>query len=601
MQTIKKVQALKMLACLGLISALSTATALAQTAAPATTKPHSKRAHKAKVPAGPSLQSQIESLRTDMQTQIQGLKQQLSDRDAQLQQAQQAAQAAQAAAEQARQAAQADQQVSSDNTAAVSSLQGAVTDLKANSTLIVTSMQSDQAQLQKALDTPDAFHFKGITLVPTGSFLEAATVWRQKATGSDINTPFNAIPLDKADAAQLSEFFGTGRQSRIALLAEGKLANSTMRGYYEADWLSAGVTSNNNQSNSYTMRQRQLWAQAEYGPWMVTAGQMWSLATETKTGMTNRTENLPMTIDAQYSAGFVWARQYGLRVVRKFGKGLWVGASAENAQTLNIAGTVPNNVLIGGPGTGGGLYNPTANYSFNVAPDFVAKAVFEPGYGHYEVFGIARFFRNRVYPNAFATPPSSAGAYNDSTTGGGLGASLRVPTFKKRLDVGLKGMWGQGIGRYGSSGLSDTTLNPFGQLALLHGFSALGTLEFHATPKLDIYANYGGDYVGRRAYVDAAGKGEGYGSPLFVNTGCTVEPPPGGSFLPANPSKCAANNRDVQEFTTGYWFDFYRGPKGRLRQSIQFSNFNRQTWSGVGGAPKANDNMFWTAFRYYLP
>ncbi len=36
-----------------------------------------------------------------------------------------------------------------------------------------------------------------------------------------------------------------------------------MTGYYEADWLSAGVTSNNNQSNSYTMRQRQLWADAK--------------------------------------------------------------------------------------------------------------------------------------------------------------------------------------------------------------------------------------------------------------------------------------------------------------------------------------------------
>ncbi|HEY0760520.1 MAG TPA: hypothetical protein VGD59_14815 [Acidisarcina sp.] len=593
----------KMLACLGLICALTTAQIPAQTAAPATTTPHHKKAHRAKVAAGPSIQSQIDSLRTDLQGEIQALKQQLSERDAQLQQAQQTAQAAQAAAQQAQQAAQADQQASTDNTAAVSSLQGAVTDLKSNNTLLVSSMQSDQAQLQKSIETPEVLHFKGVTLSPTGSFLAAETVWRQKAVGGDINTPFTSIPLDHSDAAHLSEFYGTGRQSRVALLAEGKLANSTMRGFYEADWLSAGVTSNNNQSNSYTMRQRQLWAQAEFGHgWTVTGGQMWSLATETKVGMNNRSENLPMTIDAQYTAGFVWARQYGFRVVKKFGNTLWAGVSAENAETLNIGGTTPANILIGGPGTGGGLYNLNANYSFNIAPDFVAKVVLEPRFGgHYEVFAIGRFFRDRIYPNGTGTAASSVGAFNDSTTGGGLGGSLRVPTFRKRLDVGVKGLWGQGIGRYGSSTLADSTLNPSGQLALLHGFSALGTLELHATPKLDIYANYGGDYVGRRAYATSATTGEGYGSPLFVNTGCGTEPVPGGSFLPNTPSKCAANNRDVQEFTMGYWFDFYKGPKGRLRQGLQYADFNRQTWSGVGGAPKAQDNMFWTSFRYYLP
>ena len=35
-------------------------------------------------------------------------------------------------------------------------------------------------------------------------------------------------------------------------------------GYYEMDFLSAGTTSNHNQSNSYTLRQRQFWAQAEF-------------------------------------------------------------------------------------------------------------------------------------------------------------------------------------------------------------------------------------------------------------------------------------------------------------------------------------------------
>lgn len=599
---------LKTLAAVALVSAL--AAAQAQTTAGGTAggpstaaKPVHKAHRKPKAPPQPTVQDQIESLRQDMQTQIQSLKQQLSDRDAQLQQAQQAAASAQAAAAQAQQAASAQQAAVTETNQQVSSLNGAVADLKTNNASLVQTIQDDQKNTRKAIENPDALHFKGITLSPTGSFLAAETVWRSAATGGDINTPFTGIPFDSSNAGKLSEFFGSGRQSRVAMLGEGKISNMTMRGYYEADFLSAGVTSNNNQSNSYTLRQRQMWAQAELqSGWTFTGGQMWSLVTETKAGMTNRTEALPQTIDAQYAAGFNWERQYGFRVTKKFGQGFWLGAAAENAETLNPGGSnLPTNLLIGTAGVGGGLYNLNANYSFNLAPDLIVKTVFEPGWGHYELYGVARFFRDRIYPNAGAATPSSAGAYNDSTTGGGIGGSLRVPTFAKKLDVGLKGMWGDGMGRYENSGLSDLTLRPNGQLALLHQFSALGTLELHATPRLDVYVNYGGDYIGRHWFVDSTGKAVGYGSPMFDNSGCSTEPLPGGSFSPSTPSKCAGNNRDVQETVLGYWYDLYKGPAGRLRQGIQYSYFERQTWAGMGGAPKGTDNMLFTSFRYYLP
>jgi hypothetical protein len=57
----------------------------------------------------------------------------------------------------------------------------------------------------------------------------------------------------------------------------------------------------------------------------------------------------------------------------------------------------------------------------------------------------------------------------------------------------------------------------------------------------------------------------------------------------------------VQEFTAGYWYDIYRGPAGRLRQSLQYAYFQRNFWSGIGTTPQGTDNMFWTALRYYLP
>src|SRR5579883_171253 len=619
---------LKALASLVLASAL--VAGHAQTAP----NPPVHAAKKKAVPAKPSVQSQIEALREQMDSQnaqIQALKQQLADRDAQLQQAQQAASQAQAAATQAQQAAQAQQTALSDNTQAVTSLQSSVADLKTNTQSIVTTVQDQQAQVKKQIENPEALHYKGITLSPQGSFIEAATVYRNRALGADINTPFNSIPYEGANNAAMSEFFGSGRQSRLALTAEGKLNDWTLRAYYEMDWLGAGVTSNNNQSNSYVLRQRQLWAQAESSNgWLFTAGQQWSLATQNKQGILNKTELLPQTIDPQYNVGFVWARQYGARVVKSFfEKQFWAGISVENAQTLtpscqaSTGGSCPVNYLIGQAGNGGGLYNgggapgassssPLTTYSYNLAPDLLAKVVFEPkGWGHYELFGVARFFRNRVYPNAPAptsttpnpTPVTATGQYNDATVGGGIGGSFYVPATKY-FDLGLSGLWGDGVGRYGSSTLPDLTVRPDGQLALLHGFSALGTVVFHASPRLDVYFHGGTDYAFRRYFASGTGT-EGYGSPFLKDSGCAVELTPGvlpqNGYQPTSPSGCSSPTKDVQEFTLGYWYDFYKGSKGRFRQSIQYSYFERYGWNGVGGIPKGNDNILETSFRYYMP
>lgn len=557
-----------------------------------------------------SIESQLNEMRQQFQQQqeeIDQLKQQLQSRDQQLQQAQDAAQQAQTAAQQAQTQVQALQQNSSQSNQAYTNLQQAVQSVQAESEQskqAVSMVEDDQKKLKKAFLHPDEINYRGITISPNGSFIAAETVYRSGATGGDINTAFTGIPLQYSNDAQLSEFYGTGRQSRVAVKATGKLANMAMTGYYEMDWLGTGITSNSNQSNSYVLRMRQLWARAALNNgWSFTGGQMWSLATETSQGETNGAEMLPSTIDPQYEAGFVWTRQYGFRVTKDIHHKLWLGAAAENAETLNPAGSnLPTNLLIGSAGTAGGLYNPTANYSFNLAPDFIAKAVAEPGWGHYEVFGIARFFRDRIYPTV-GTP------YNDSTAAGGIGGGFRVPVLDKKLTIGLKGLYGMGVGRYGSSAIADVTLRPDGQIAPLRAFSGLSTIEANPTSRLNLYANYGGDYVFRRYFGN-----EGYGSPLTNMSGCNVEPKPGTSvvngavgYSPSTPSNCGGNNKDVQEFTVGYWFYFYAGDKGRLRQGIQYSRMERDLWSGAGGASnpgggaKGIDNMLWTSFRYYLP
>ena len=318
---------------------------------------------------------------------IRELREQLHGKDQAVQQAQTAAAdasgKADAAQAQAAQQQQAFMEVKSD-----------VADLKTNVTNTALSLQETQKTVSTAQDSPLALRYKGITITP-GGFLAGEFVRRSRALGSDINTPFNSVTMPGASQSSMSEFFGTGRQSRISMLAEGKLASAKLSGYYEADFLSAGITSNNNQSNSYTLRQRQAWAQAAFDSgWSITGGQMWSLVTETKHGMDNRTEAVPMTIDPQYTVGFSWARQYGLRLVKNFNNKVWFGASMENSQATITSHNNAANFLVGSAGAGGGLYNsgittcttsasgvttcsPAASYSFNPSPDFIAKLDFE--------------------------------------------------------------------------------------------------------------------------------------------------------------------------------------------------------------------------------
>ncbi len=508
----------------------------------------------------------------------------------------------------------------------VTELQTTIAELKTENAVLSATVQATQKEAA-LLENPTAIHYFGIDFKP-GGFLAGETVSRQHAIGGDVNTQFSALPFAGQTAADFSEFNASGRQSRFSLLAEGKLTKATLRGYYEADFLSAGTTSNDNQSNSYSLRQRQVWAQAELASGLVfTAGQMWSLATEYKSGVANLKENIPLTIDSQYNVGFTWARQYGFRIAQRVGSKLWVAASVEESQTLNIGGHNLLAIVYQQPGNTGGLYNSSANYSYNFAPDLIGKVAYDPGFGHFELFAIGRFFRARVFPNAVSLTGSTvttptAGAYTSKAQGGGIGLNARVPFLAHKLDLGLHVLAGNGMGRYSTTTLPDATEHADGSLELLTGGSALGSLEYHVTPKFDLYAYYGGEYVKRAYYntgltvLSGTNVGQpilsGYGAPTNNVSGCNVEVAPvsssnGGGYVPGTATNCQADNRNIQEGTFGYWYRFYKGPKGTLQQGIQYSYGERHTWIGIPnplggqGSPKAIDNMWFTSFRYYLP
>jgi hypothetical protein len=559
----------------------------------------------------------------DLQEKYNALQKHIVSRDAELEQARKDA-------SEAKQKLEMTQEAIAPNSAAVSTLQSEVNKLKDNSATLSEKVEHT-AQVAKKLEHADTIHFKGVDIVP-GGFLAGETVDRHRATGSDVNTPFNSIPFAGQTAGILSEFNASGRQSRLSLLTEGRMPAGVLRGYVETDFLSAGTTSNNNQSNSYTMRLRQAWAQAALnGGWTLTGGQMWSLATEYAHALDPRSEALPQTIDSQYNVGFTWERQYGFRAVKQIGQRLWIGGSVEESQTLNIGGHNLPTIAYQTTGTSGGLYSTTSNYSINYAPDILAKAAYETAWGHFEVFGIGRFFRDRVFPNGVGANPSATsstasalGAFTAKTQGGGAGVNARVAIFNKNLTVGAHALAGNGIGRYSTSLLPDATAHPDGSLELLTGGSGLGSLEWHSSPRLDLYGYYGGEYV-KRAWYNTGDTSTtvgstygqpilgGYGAPTNIAYGCYVEVLPssssnGGGNVTGTASNCNADTRNIQEGTFGYWFRFYRGVHGTLQQGIQYSYAVRHTWQGIGdinnhlpNSPKAIENMWFTSFRYYLP
>jgi len=466
-----------------------------------------------------------------------------------------------------------------------------------------------------------SIHFKGITITP-GGFAAAEFVRRSRALGSDVPTPFNSLTMPGASQSSLSEFFGSARQSRPTIYVDGRMKNVEFSSYVSGDFLSAGVTSTATQTNSYTFRLRQAWGQAKFdNGWSILGGQMWSLLTENKAGIApsddlgKTNDARPATIDPGYNVGFTFARQYGIRLTKDFNHKAAFAVSVENAQgTLTSHGNA-DNFLLGSAGASNS-YNTTSNYTFNPSPDIVAKAAFDPGFGHYEVFGLFDRFRDRVFPCGEVSPTcaavSAARVYNSSKNGGGIGANARWTFYDKHIVFGLHGFGGSGVGRYGAAQLSDLAINGDGTPHLIRDYQGLGTLEWHGK-KLDVYFYTGAEYAARTASFDpnlksGAGAQVGYGAPTFSNAGCYTElaPAVNTGFTPTTLANCTADTRAIIEGTAGFWYRFYNGPRGRFQFGTQYSYVTRQTWSGTAsvgnsGQPEGLDGMVFTSFRYYLP
>ncbi len=555
--------------------------------------------HKPKKITTPSIETQIQQMRQDLQSQIDNLKTRLAAKDAQIEALQSATQITQDKTATVAAQIQATDLSGQRNAATMEGIRSSINGLQAEDMTLVSRVEQTQKaaeEIKKNMDEPTALRYKGITIVP-GGFLAGESIWRQRAMNADLYTNYNATPYMNTGEAHTSEWVPSARQTRLSSLFSGKVPFGTLNGFFEGDFLSAGTTSNNLQSNSYTLRVRQAWAQAVFGNWKFTGGQMWTLLTEDRKATDAGQEMAPIFFDGNLHVGDTYIRQAGFRLQDAITSRLTVAASLENSQYQFSATNAPSNFFFGNAGAAGGLNNPTANYTNQVAPDVLVKASFDPGHGHYELGGVARFFRDRYYPNG----TTAAGAQNDTLLGGGFVANARFPVTTM-LDVGLHLVAGDGTGRYGVSLLPDITVRPNGTLSPLRNAQGLLSLEFHPNKKLDVFGYAGTEYVQRTYYRSSTGTLVGYAPPSASNVGCNTEAvPTAGTGYAPGASTCLGATRVLVQGSVGWVYRLYTGPAGRLQYGLAYSYLTRDGWTGVGGAPKATNNLVYTSFRYYIP
>ncbi len=461
------------------------------------------------------------------------------------------------------------------------------------------------AKGQQAPGTPEepgVFNL-GRTKVTVGGFMEAAGIYREHNESSDVGSNFNTgIPFNITTTgtgtsiknitninSQQSELRGSARQSRVTVLAEANATDTTkISAYAEADFLGAAQTANSNESNSYTPRMRVVYGTIDMNDCglHVLAGQEWSLLTTNRVGMIPRQENIPLTIDAQYVPGFNWTRNPQLRVSEEFcDHRVWLGLSVESPQAILGGITAPGFVTATEPAGSGGLFNSANSYTTDYAPDVIAKAAFDPGWGHYEAFGITRFFHDYILAGQSGLPAGTV-AGDHSAVGFGGGTAAILPICPGKLDFQANFMAGQGIGRYGSCQLPDFAFTSTGEIKPLTEYTALVGVVAHPEKTWDIYAYGGYEGVQRANYANLTTVGAytnvnyGYGD-FDIITG-------------------QEQSQDVWQVTAGFWKRIYQGPWGKVQIGLQDSVTRRDAFSiSAGPTQHAWENIIMTSFRFY--
>ncbi|MGA3127347.1 MAG: hypothetical protein ABSD13_11575 [Candidatus Korobacteraceae bacterium] len=475
-----------------------------------------------------------------------------------------------------------------------------------------STMEAQKAEKEVgALEHPDFISYKHVRFTP-GGYFDLSSVYRTHALNSGQATLFNSLPLGSAlnGVGGLSEFSESARSTRLSLRADADAGSTKLTGYFEGDFYGLGVA-NPNQTSAWPFRIRQGWGRASWANgWKITGGQMWNLITMTRKAADADRVWTPNTIDTNYTAGWNWGRQAELRIAKTFSKDFTFALGLVDPSYLNLGATNTNGLVAGLASAGAGNLGDTLittctatpcaeidTYSTNVAPDVILKLAYDSKFGHYEIKGIGRFFRDRVL--ATSTTPYR----NNTDVSGGIGGGAIIPVLPKKVDFVAQGLFGKGISRYQDSGQYDfvvrtntvatgttspaTSTGGDYNLQPIKAFSAVVGFETHPSPKFEVDAYFGDEYYAKSTYVV-----------YTIATPITKE-------LEGYGASNAANNKNIAEGTVIAWYDLLKGSFGTLRYGAQYEYAERDLWTTkVGSLPgtyKGIDNVGMLSMKYILP
>jgi hypothetical protein len=451
-----------------------------------------------------------------------------------------------------------------------------------------------RAETPKAPVMPKGSFDVGDINIALGGFFEAAGFYRSRNEVADLGSSFTSgIPERNSSLYHTPQSGFSARQTRLSALISAEPDEVTkLQGFAAIDFLGGAPTANYNESNSWNPRVRELWAEyarSDYG-FYILGGQNWSLLTANSKGVDPTSIDSPLQIDPQYVVGFNWARQAQFRIAKNLGSDqYWAALSIENPATISsgtaptTAGTTINlsNTGIANDATGGTFTN-------NFIPDVIYKMTADYQIGHFEAFALGRAFNDRI---------STVGTgRNEVVLGGGVGGDATIHIIPKMLDLHVSGLYGDGVGRYGTSGLPDATYDAKGKPVALPGYSGYVGLIAHPDKKNDLYAYFGVEHVSARAdLANVKGKQTllaGFGSPLINNVSCFTEDA-------TTPAACNPTTSGDAQITVGNWWKFIQGPYGKMQVGLQYSYTKRYVFQGIGPTPKTDENMLFVSFRWY--
>lgn len=395
----------------------------------------------------------------------------------------------------------------------------------------------------------------GVT-VKFGGYIAAEGVYRDRNQNTDMATSYGGIVLGHTADSGRGEFRASARTTRLSALFDAKVDNDTsLGGYIEGDFLGAAGTYA--KTNNFAPRMRQGFISYDRSDWGLHAyaGQAYSFMTSSKNGLSPRSEDLPMVIDASMVTGALYTRNAQFRVIKDFADNTFHAGLSIESPEVSVPTALPTNT----------------SASHGELPDVIAKVAYDGSIGHAEMFGMTRFFTSTYKGTTYQ---------NDHQAAFSAGVSTFVTVVPKKVDFHANFAAGQGLGRYTISGMPDFTITADGQVKSVTQLAALVGVVGHLTPSLDAYLYAGAEKAIRQNMANGYGVG-------VDNSACYTET-----------GTCAGVTESVWTIAPGVWDTVYKGDYGNLKVGAQYSLSRRDGFSDATGQPHAFENVGMISFRY---